>query len=453
MKSAVILLVSVLPAFAWHDLFSGKDFTGWDTYLAKPYGLNNDPKGVFTVVQTDGAPAIRISGEVYGAITTHEAFTNFHIRVDFKWGEKRWPARANVARDSGILYCCQGPHGAGSGAWMLSVENNVMEKGIGQWWSVAGAIIDVEGEHITPEMEPRIPYKKEGKGEQNIVYKKGAQRITAAPHNGITPSFDDEKPRGEWNTVEVIYWADQCLHLLNGKVNMVLSNPRWVKGNVVTPLRSGKIQLQSEAAEVFYRNIQVRHLDEIPSEHLHLIPQAQDDDTGFVELLGAGWKQCGPGSFSLDGRVATAKGGMGLWWYGDRIFTNFVLRCEFVQEQDGADSGIFVRFPNPGNDPWTAVKRGHEVEIGNANDPKPTWRTGSIYPFHAPAKSNAKAAGHWNDCEIVCVDHSYSVRINGELINTWTDSSQRSASGYIGLQNYDDGKTVRFRKLRVKPLP
>src|SRR5262245_61324357 len=133
----------------WRDLFNGKDLQGWDTYLASPsgskvpLGLNNDPNNVFTVVETDGARAIRVSGEIYGAITTHDEFTNFHIRVEFKWGEKRWPARANVARDSGILYCCVGPHGAGSGAWMRSVENNIMEKGIGQWWSVAGAIIDV----------------------------------------------------------------------------------------------------------------------------------------------------------------------------------------------------------------------------------------------------------------------------------------------------------------------
>ena len=453
MKIFLILIISVLPAMAWRDLFNGKDLSGWDTYLAKGFGLNNDPKGVFTVVETDGKPAIRVSGEIYGAITTHEAFTNFHIRVDFKWGEKRWPPRANVGRDSGILYCCQGPHGAGSGAWMLSVENNIMEKGIGQWWSVAGAIIDVEGEHITPEMEAAIPYKKEGKGEKNIVYKKGAPRITAQPHNGITPPFDDERPLGEWNTVEVIYWADQCVHLLNGKVNMVLSNPRLVKGNIVTPLRSGKIQLQSEAAELFYRNIQVRDIGEIPPEHLPLIPRAQDFEDGFVELFGGGWKQSGSGSFAFENGVATAKGGMGLWWYTNQTFTNFVLRCEFVQEQDAGDSGIFVRFPDPANDPWVAVKRGHEIEIGDPNDKKATWRTGAIYPFHAPSKANTKAAGQWNDCEIVCVDHSYSVRINDELVNTWTDDKQRSASGYIGLQNYDDGKTVRFRKLRVKPLP
>jgi hypothetical protein len=451
MRIMLVLLLSTLPLLGWRDLFNGKDLSGWDTYLAKPYGLNNDPKGVFTVVETDGAPAIRVSGEIYSAITTHAEFTNFHIRLDFKWGEKRWPPRATVGRDSGILYCCQGPHGAGSGAWMRSVENNIMEKGIGQWWSVAGAIIDVEGEHITPETEPSIPYKKEGKGERNIVYRKGAPWITAAPHNGITPSFDDEKPRGEWNTVEVIYWADQCLHLLNGKVNMVLSNPRYVKDGLVTPLRSGKIQLQSEAAELFYRNIQVRHITEIPPEHLHLIPRVRDE--GFSDLLKGNWKQAGKGSFELTNGIATAKGGMGLWWHSGQMFTNFVLRCEFVQEQDTGDSGIFVRFPDPGNDPWVAVKKGHEIEIGDPNDKKPTWRTGAIYPFHAPTKANTRVAGQWNDCEIVCVDHSYSVRINGDLINTWTDDRQRSAYGYIGLQNYDDGKTVRFRNLRVKHLP
>lgn len=462
MRCVLVLLAwvaSLGAAEPWRDLFNGKDLSGWDTYLAPPpgsktpLGLNNDPHRVFTVVETDGAPAIRISGEIYGAITSHDEFTNFHIRVEFKWGEKRWPPRANVGRDSGILYCCYGPHGAGSAAWMRSVENNIMEKGIGQWWSVAGAIIDVEGEHITPEMEPSIPYKKEGRGEKNIVYRKGAPRITAQPHNGITPSFDDEKPRGEWNTVEVIYWADQCVHLLNGKVNMVLTNPRYVKDGVVTPLRSGKIQIQSEAAEVFYRKIQIRHISEIPAEHLELIPRAQDDETGFKPLFGQGWRQAGPGSFVVADGVAAAKGGMGLWWYTNQMFTNFVLRVDFAQDQEAADSGIYVRFPDPGNDPWVAAKRGHEIEIGNANDAKPTWRTGSIYPFHAPAKPNTRPAGQWNDCEIVCVDHSYSVRINDQLVNTWTDDKQRCAYGYIGLQNYDDGKTVRFRNLRVKTLP
>ncbi|MCS7161558.1 MAG: hypothetical protein RMJ19_13880, partial [Gemmatales bacterium] len=53
-------------------LFNGKDLTNFYTWLGSPgkgqprLGKNSDPKGVFTV--KDGM--IRISGEVFGAITT-----------------------------------------------------------------------------------------------------------------------------------------------------------------------------------------------------------------------------------------------------------------------------------------------------------------------------------------------------------------------------------------------
>ncbi|MEO8429844.1 MAG: DUF1080 domain-containing protein, partial [Verrucomicrobiota bacterium] len=102
----------------WKSLFNGKDLSNWDKYIAPPkdgeppLGLNNDPKGVFTVVQVDGAPAIRVSGEMFGGITARDEFDNFHIRVEYKWGTKRWPPRANVGRDSGLLYHSIGPPGA-----------------------------------------------------------------------------------------------------------------------------------------------------------------------------------------------------------------------------------------------------------------------------------------------------------------------------------------------------
>ncbi len=173
----------------------------------------------------------------------------------------------------------------------------------------------------------------------------------------------------------------------------------------------------------------------------------------FDQPARAGWVQCGPGAFKLENGVATATGGMGLWWFTNRMFTNLVLRGEFKQEQPTADSGVFVRFPNPGSDPWVAVRRGHEMEIGDPHPENPTWRTGSIYPFQASTNANTRPAGAWNEFELACDGHSYAVRMNGKLVTTWTDPKQRSAFGYIGLQNYNDGKTVRFRNLRVKELP
>jgi hypothetical protein len=144
---------------------------------------------------------------------------------------------------------------------------------------------------------------------------------------------------------------------------------------------------------------------------------------------------------------------MGLWWYQARPFTNFVLRGEFQQSARIADSGVFLRFPDPGQDPWNAVRQGHEFEIGDPDPEKPTWRTGSIYPFKASTRANTRPPGEWNEFEVVCTGQNYSVRINGEVVTTWTDPDRRTGRGHIGLQNYNDGQTVRFRNLRIKDLP
>lgn len=180
-------------------------------------------------------------------------------------------------------------------------------------------------------------------------------------------------------------------------------------------------------------------------------------EAGFVSLFSDAelkkWRQCGPGRFDVTNGVATGVGGMGLWWYTGRQYTNFVLRGEFVQEEPIADSGVFLRFADPGNDPWNAVHQGHEMEIGDPEPKDPTWRTGSIYPFQASTRANTKPLGQWNEYEIICQGQTYTVRLNGEQIMTWTDPKQRTRSGYIGLQNYNDGKTVRHRNVRIKDLP
>src|SRR3954469_23437232 len=64
----------------WTPLFNGKDFSGWDTWLGKPIGekeplgLNNDPRKVYSIMKVDGKPAIHISGEVFGALTSKDEF-------------------------------------------------------------------------------------------------------------------------------------------------------------------------------------------------------------------------------------------------------------------------------------------------------------------------------------------------------------------------------------------
>ena len=48
---------------------------------------------------------------------------------------------------------------------------------------------------------------------------------------------------------------------------MILTNSRQKGDGKDVPLTRGKLQLQSEGAEVYYRNIQVRPLSTLPAEY------------------------------------------------------------------------------------------------------------------------------------------------------------------------------------------
>jgi hypothetical protein len=48
---------------------------------------------------------------------------------------------------------------------------------------------------------------------------------------------------------------------------MVLRNSRYVENGKSIPLTYGKIQIQSEAAEVYYKDIKIRTLEALPMEY------------------------------------------------------------------------------------------------------------------------------------------------------------------------------------------
>ena len=388
----------------WKPLFNGKDLDGWEVFVGgKNGGLNKDPDRVFTVGDIDGAPAMHITGQTIGAFTTREEFDNFHFRVEFRWGEKTWGSRKGLPKDSGIFYYCVGPHGAGSGAWMKSVQANIMEEDYGTFWGVAGSIVDVEvgDEQSAYREDPKHSYP---------VYRKGGRLTTHGPSGGdavrATP-IPEPKP-GSWNVAEVISVNGTGVHLFNGHVTFVLRNARYGADGKFVPMKKGRIQLQSELAEVWYRKPEIRAIREFPAEVRDWVDGPGGDDAGFTGLK--------------DG-VQSGQ----LWWYKGRPFRNFVLRGEFLQE---ADPGLLVRFPDPGDDPTTALKKGLEVTFKDA-----TW-----LPL--------QPAGEWNSYEVTCVGRSIDVRLNGHLIRRFDDQPNR-AEGHIGFQT----ASARHRNLRIKELP
>lgn len=262
-------------AAQWQSLFNGSDLSGWDTYLGPPHegieipdslqlseresiGLNRDPKEVFSVVEIDGAPAIRISGEIWGGISTVESFENYHLLLEFKWGDRRWPPRDSAKRDSGVLYHAVGPHGADYGFWMRSHEMQVQEGDCGDYWGVAGGIADIPARMT---VDSQYVYDPQAEKRTFSPYSETGRRCIKYP--------DAEKPTGEWNTLELICHGDTSVHIMNGVANMVLYNLRQTDdGETSSPLTSGKIQIQSEGAEVFYRDLKIRPVERIPAAYL-----------------------------------------------------------------------------------------------------------------------------------------------------------------------------------------
>src|ERR671922_2223130 len=180
---------------------------------------------------------------------------------------------------------------------------------------------------------------------------------------------------------------------------------------------------------------------------------SSNNDTNFTSIFDRktlnGWKMAGDGRFVIlesDSALQSGKGG-GLLWYSEKIYKNFILKLEWKVSDEGDNSGVFVRFPDPDDNPNIAVKEGYEVQIDDkAGDP--IHHTEAIYDFAAPSKVVSKPPGQWNTMEIQVLDQSYTVIINGEKVIEFTGS--RMTEGYIGLQAHDDKSKVSFRNIMIK---
>ncbi len=273
---AASLFATLAPAAdqsqGWRDLLD-ENLSQFDVYLSyrgdqimsvlqgkapkdlTPVGLNPPGQTVFKAQAGGGEPVLRITGEYYGCLVTREEFSNYHFRAQFRWGEKKWQPRLTELKDSGILYHSRGPFGVDYWkSWALSHEFQVIEHGLGEYWTQATSAIDMrafprkQGEEA-PRWNPAAPWME-----------------FVSPNNHALAGSDEDKP-GQWNQLDLVCVQDRCVHIVNGKVVMVLKNARYKDGDRWVPMTGGKLQIQSEAAEVFYRRIQVRDLPAMPAQY------------------------------------------------------------------------------------------------------------------------------------------------------------------------------------------
>jgi hypothetical protein len=182
---------------------------------------------------------------------------------------------------------------------------------------------------------------------------------------------------------------------------------------------------------------------------------ASNGNSNFTSIFDGktldGWKMAGNGRFMIveSDAALQSEGGMGLLWYSENKYKNFIFKLEWKVSDEGDNSGVFVRFPDPDDNPNIAVREGYEIQIDDrAGDP--IHQTGAIYDFAAPSKVVSKPPGQWNTMEIQVLNQSYTVIINGQKVTEFTGS--RMTEGYVGLQAHDDKSKVLFRNILIKEV-
>ncbi len=230
---------------------------GFVFHLSKKNSLSTEKEEVAAI--KDGV--LQITGKGFGYFRTVEAYRNYHLVLEYKWGERTWSKREERARDCGLLLHCHGPDGSFGGAWISCVQAQMLEGSTGDINVLQGKTKDGKliPSTITCEVE------KDAKG--GVRWKKGGEAITYPPQGKVVQSIrwkdrdpgwkdekgyrgarDVEKPVGEWNRMEVICDRGSLKILLNG----VLVN----EGRDAKPA-AGFIGVQNEWAECWFRRFEI----------------------------------------------------------------------------------------------------------------------------------------------------------------------------------------------------
>jgi hypothetical protein len=251
---------AIAPTDSAIKLFDGKSLDGFYTFLKDT--KYEDPRQVFRV--TDGM--LHVTGDGLGSIITKDEYRDYHLVLEFKWGPRTWGAREDRTRDSGLLIHSVGADGGYGDTWMPSIEVQIIEGGMGDFILVAGN--DKEGNPVPLSLTCEAGRDRDGE----VVWKKGAPKETFDLKNrkrinwfGRDPDWEDkinfrgpqdvDSPVGEWTRFDVLCDAGHIQTYVNG----VLVNEAFDSHP-----QQGRIQLQAELAEIFFRRFELYPLGKGP---------------------------------------------------------------------------------------------------------------------------------------------------------------------------------------------
>jgi hypothetical protein len=479
--AAILAAASLAPVFAadeagnWKPLFNGKTLAGWTVHSASP-GTSAAPASLFKV--EDGAihvyPSQAAGSEQPNAyLLSDTEHQDYKLTLEYRWGDKKFAPRANLQRDAGLLYHV---HRQRTGDWPASVEAQIQEGDVGDLWAISARATSF----INPKTQ-RFTLLENGGVPVTIGNEGKFERV----RHGRVNEFPG------WNTLEIVVKGDKALHFVNGVQNMRVVDIKSLEGGNAVKLDKGRIALQAEAAEIFYRNIKIRPLakdegvDPVPklTEVWFPVPAKVTPGNGpgaapsDAVILFDGkdvnaWKSTredGPAKWNVvNGEMVVAPG------TGDiqtrESFGDVQLHIEWTGpklpaknvNQDRANSGVFFQDI-------------YEVQVLD-NFENPTYvngMVGSVYKQTPPLVNATLPAETWNIYDIIFTAPRFNpdgtlasaarvtVLHNGVLVQN--NTVFKGATTYIGAPFYvahgdgplrlqDHGHLVRFRNIWLRKL-
>nr|AGU10963.1 protein of unknown function DUF1080 [uncultured organism] len=259
------------PAGPVTRLFDGRSLSGWDAWLGyanpavtykndpanQPIGTGRDTSGDFAVREVDGAPAIWIKGETWGSLVHRADLRDYHLRLQYKWGTNTWAPRENEPRNNGLLYHTHGVPGEVFGTWRPSMEFEIMKGSTGMVVTVGRQVRARTTVGFDPTLiAPHLRFRLNGRP---------VEMVNGTATWNVEAASDAERPIGEWNTLDLYVLGDRAVHVVNGvPVAQVSGLAVIAPDGSRQPLTHGSIQLQSEGAETWFRNITVEPIRSLP---------------------------------------------------------------------------------------------------------------------------------------------------------------------------------------------
>ncbi|HTU65069.1 MAG TPA: DUF1080 domain-containing protein [Steroidobacteraceae bacterium] len=464
----------------WKPLFNGKDLKGWSAHYASKNVPADAPTPAAIFKVENGvihAYAAQPTGTVppTAYLVTDAEYKDYVLSLEYQWGEKKYEPRLNLVRDAGLLYHVYKER---DGDWPASAEAQIQEGDTGDSWAVSS--------QVTSFVDPKT-------GFYALPENGGVPVTTGADGQNLRTRHSRTNEYPGWNKLEVIVRGDQATHVVNGLVNLRVTdikswdaaNKSWIK------LDKGRIALQAESAEISYRNIRLRPIEKtddappapftteiwfpVPPKVTPAEKPGAPPSDAIVLFDGksmTGWKSAKDGSeakwTAKDGELIVAPG------TGDiqtkDVFGDVQLHVEWWDpslppdkvNQDRGNSGIFLQDV-------------YEVQVLDNYENKTyvNGMVGSIYKQYPPLVNAAWPAEHWQTYDIIFTAPRFNadgslqsaarltVLLNGVLVQN--DSVLKGGTTYIGAPSYkphgampirlqDHGHLVRFRNMWLRKL-